>query len=383
MVRASLDRHAPLHRRGQDVLADRAGLHRWPAPQRRPRRGDGDVPARARLSGHRQPPGHRQGSVTLGSRGAGRRAVAVGGGTGLPRVLSALLALGFDVAAVVTMADDGGSSGLLRRELGILPPGDVRNCLVALAAEPGGTLARVFGYRFAQGEGLAGHALGNLVIAALADVCGGFPEAVAETERLLGCRGQVLPSTLDDVLLHALDSDGREVRGQAAVARSASPVARVYLEPASPGAYPPVLDVLRQADLVVVGPGSLYTSIIPNFLVGGVADALRACSGTRVYVCNVANQRGETSGMDAAGHVKALMAHGLAGALDAVVVHDCPGHAVPEGVEPVCAGAESLARIRALGCEVVGADLADADGLHHSVDALMRVLAEVDRVVHR
>lgn len=315
--------------------------------------------------------------------GAGRRAVAVGGGTGLPRVLSALLALGFDVTAVVTMADDGGSSGLLRRDLGILPPGDVRNCLVALAAEPEGTLARVFGYRFEQGEGLTGHALGNLVIAALADVCGGFPQAVAEAERLLGARGHVLPSTLVDVLLHALDSEGREVRGQANVARSASPVARVYLEPESPDAYPPALDALRSADLVVVGPGSLFTSIIPNLLVGGVPDALRACAGTRVYVCNVANQRGETSGMDAADHVEALEAHGLAGAIDVVVVHDCPGHELPEGVEPVCAGAGSLERIRALGCEVVGADLAEADGLHHSVEGLKRVLVEVDRVVHR
>lgn len=310
------------------------------------------------------------------------RAVAIGGGTGLPVVLRVLLDLGFEVTAVVTMADDGGSSGALRRELGMLPPGDARNCLVALA-DAGSPLARAFQYRFDRGEGLAGHALGNLVIAALADTAGGFPEALEVAGGLLGARGRVLPSTLEDVLLHALDADGREVRGQANVARSGRPVARVCLEPEHPIAYPPALEAIASADAVVIGPGSLFTSVIPNLLVAGVADALRRCGGERVYVCNVANQRGETYGMDAEAHVRSMLDHGAGGAIDTVLLHRCDPDAAGAGAETVCVGAGAVTRIEGMGPRVHLAELADlADTCHHSVTALRAALGEVLGVLH-
>lgn len=305
---------------------------------------------------------------------AARTAVAIGGGTGLPLVLRCLLRGGFQTTAVVTMADDGGSSGQLRRELGILPPGDIRNCLVALAA-PGNELARVFQYRFAEGQGLAGHALGNLIIAALADLEGSFARAVEEAGRLLGARGRVLPSTLEDVVLSARDAAGRLVTGQAKVARSRGPIRRVCLEPEAPAAYPPALAAVREADLIVIGPGSLFTSIIPNFLVAGMAEAVRASDATVVYVCNVANQRGETNDMDAADHVDALVSHGLEGAIDvALMSRPLEDPSVP--CVPV--GADTVARIEAHGIRPVMAPLADpAFPVHHDPDLLFAALAEV------
>lgn len=307
------------------------------------------------------------------------RAVAVGGGTGLPNVLWCLLELGCDTTAVVTMADDGGSSGHLRRELGMLPPGDARNCLVAMAEDPDSPLARVFSYRFPHGEGLAGHALGNLIIAALSDLEGSFPDALCVAGDLLGARGRVLPSTLDDVVLVAEDVEGGRVVGQANVAESTSPIASVRFvgdEPAE--AYPPAVAAIRSADLVVVGPGSLFTSILPNFLVHGIADALRACRGKVVYVCNVANQRGETGGMNAADHLAALVRHGLEDVFDLVLVHDSDRFPLRGAVEPVRGGVREAVAIRAMGVDVVLADLADpADPRHHERRRLLRALEEV------
>lgn len=304
----------------------------------------------------------------------GRKAVAIGGGTGLPLVLRCMLRAGFDPTAVVTMADDGGSSGHLRRELGMLPPGDIRNCLVALA-EPGSQLAPVFQYRFPSGEGLAGHALGNLIIAALADLEGGFGEAVDAAGRMLQVRGRVVPSTLANVVLSGWDSAGRLVIGQAQVAETEGPISRVRLEPGDAPAYGPALDALREADVVVIGPGSLFTSIIPNFLVRGVIDALRESEARVVYVCNVANMRGETSGMDAADHVDSLVAHGLEGLIDVALVD--------EPVEPasrrhVLAGEEQIRRIEGHGVRVVAADITDAhDPARHDQDRLLAALTEV------
>ena len=314
---------------------------------------------------------------------AGRRAVAIGGGTGLPSVIHSLLALGFDTSAVVTMADDGGSSGLLRRQLGMLPPGDIRNCLVAMAEDEGGLAARLFQYRFPNGEGLAGHALGNLVLAALADLTGSFPAAIEHAEEYLTARGHVYPSTLADVELHGVDRAGALLSGQAKLAVSPEPLECVHLEPADPPAYEPALAALRAADVIVIGPGSLYTSLIPNFLVSGIADAVAASSARRVYVCNVANMRGETGGLDAADHVDALVDHGLIGALDVVLVHDpCAPDSVlcddVAGVEPVFLDADVIARIEALGPRVVVAALADpADPVRHSRAALQRTLEGV------
>lgn len=315
---------------------------------------------------------------------AARRAVAIGGGTGMPLVLSCLVDLGFDTSAVVTTADDGGSSGMLREQLGMLPPGDARNCLIALA-EPGNPLAEVFAYRFPHGEGLAGHALGNLVIAALADIEGGFAEALDAAGALLHARGRVLPSTLTDVRLHAEDSAGRPVAGQANIARSTSALARVYLEPGDAVAYPTAVTAIEEADVVVMGPGSLFTSLVPNLLVPGIAEALARSRAKRVYVCNVANQRGETAGMDAYAHVSALRGY-VGEALDVVLVNDAArlggsllgnGGAEPE-IEMVDAGPDVVARIRREGLDVTVADVADeADRRHHSREKLRKALTEV------
>lgn len=303
-----------------------------------------------------------------------RSAVAIGGGTGLPLVLRCLLDAGFDTTAVVTMADDGGSSGHLRRELGMLPPGDIRNCLVALA-DPGNPLAHVFQYRFAAGEGLAGHAIGNLIIAALADIEGGFAEAVAAAGDLLGVRGRVFPSTLADVVLSGRDHAGNLVIGQASVAETDGPIARVCLDPAPAPGYPPALDAIREADVIIIGPGSLFTSIIPNFLVGGVLDALRGSNATVAYVCNVANLRGETAGMDAADHVDALIAHGLEESID-VAIADVPAPGTRE-VEVAC-GPAQIDRITAHGIRVVTADLVDpAVPARHDSGRLAAVLTGV------
>jgi uncharacterized cofD-like protein len=315
--------------------------------------------------------------------GAGRRAVAIGGGTGLPAVINCLLTMGFDTSAVVTMADDGGSSGLLRRQLGMLPPGDIRNCLVAMSANEDGLAARMFQYRFPHGEGLAGHALGNLILAALADLTDSFPAAIEHAENYLGARGHVYPSTLSDVELHGVDRAGALLSGQATLSVSPEPLECVHLEPADPPAYAPAIQAITSADVIIIGPGSLYTSLIPNFLVAGIAEAVRASSARRVYVCNVANMRGETGGLDAADHVAALVDHGLTGLLDVVLVHDpcAPGATLCDdvaGVEPVFADGAVIARIEALGPRVAAAVLADpTDPVRHSRAALLRALEGV------
>lgn len=304
-----------------------------------------------------------------------RSAVAIGGGTGLPLVLGCLLRGGFDTTAVVTVADDGGSSGLLRRELGMLPPGDIRNCLVAMA-EPGSQLARVFQYRFAEGEGLAGHALGNLVIAALTDIEGGFAEAVEAAGRLLEVRGRVLPSTLADVRLLGRDAAGRLVIGQANLAQSEGPVATVCIEPEPAPAYPEALEAVRSADLIVIGPGSLFTSVIPNFLVEGMTEAVMQSEATVVYVCNVGNLRGETAGMDAADHVEALVRHGLGGAIDVALVN-APASA--DDAAYVASGPAVLSRIEAHSIRTVLAEFADQDRpMRHDPERLAVALAEVE-----
>jgi uncharacterized cofD-like protein len=306
------------------------------------------------------------------------RVVAIGGGTGLPKVLRALVAIGADPTAVVTMADDGGSSGRLRRTYGILPPGDVRNCLVALA-EPDSELARVFQYRFSAGEELSGHAVGNLILASLADLDGSFPAAVTSAERMLNTCGHVLPSTLADVELHAKDATGKMIAGQALVACSPD-IAQVYLEPSEPPAYEPALDAVETADAILIGPGSVYTSLLPNFLVSGMLGALKRSPARVTYICNVANQRGETHGMDCVDHVRALLDHGLLGIVEAVVVHDTGRFPTPADspAPPVACGPEEQRRLAELGLQVIAADLVDpADPLHHDVDRLTAVLPEV------
>jgi len=209
-----------------------------------------------------------------------------------------------NLTAVVTVFDDGGSSGRLRRELGILPPGDIRDCLVALAeSEP--LMTQLFEYRF-QGGALDGHAFGNLFIASLTGVTGSLESAVKETSKVLNIRGRVLPSATEDVVLWAEFSDGTMVEGESQITRTRKRIRRVGLKPADVAPLPEVLQALGEAELIVLGPGSLYTSVIPNLLVRGVADAIRSSQARRVYVCNVMTQPGETDGFSSSDHVRVL-----------------------------------------------------------------------------
>ena len=255
------------------------------------------------------------------------RAVVIGGGTGAPVSIRTLLSMGYETSAVVAMADDGGSTGILREEANVTPPGDVRKCLAAFAEDPNDPLTRAFKYRF---EFAQNHTLGNLMLSALEDATGSFPEAIAICEKLLGARGHVYPSTLDRVTLCAHTRDGAHLVGQANACRSATALQYVWLKAAQePKPYEPALEAIKNADLIVLGPGSLFTSIIPNLLIPGVVEAIRASKGRTLFVCSLADMQGETWGLSAKEHVDALMEHGMRGLLDYVLVH-APGQLRPD-----------------------------------------------------
>jgi uncharacterized cofD-like protein len=252
------------------------------------------------------------------TQAAATQAVVIGGGTGAPVSIRALLGLGVQTSAVVAMADDGGSTGMLREHTGMVPPGDIRKCLVAMAKDPTGTWARAFKQRFSY---VNDHTLGNLMLTALTEASGSFPEAIALCGQLLEVRGKVYPSTLTSVQLTGRTRDGRHLNGQANICASQTALASVSLEPARPAPYEPALRALRQADLIVLGPGSLFTSIIPNLLVPGVLDAIAQRRGITVFLCSLADMQGETWGLNAAELVEALLEHGMRDLLDVVVVH--------------------------------------------------------------
>ena len=238
----------------------------------------------------------------------GPRIVAIGGGTGLSTLLRGLKEHTSHITAVVTVADDGGSSGRLRRELGVLPPGDFRNCLVALAeAEP--LMTQLFQYRFDGSSGLGGHSFGNLFIVALSAVTGSFEKAVRESSRVLAVRGSILPSTLANVTLKAAMEDESVVYGESNITGRRGKIKELTMEPAGVAAFEEAVKAIREADLIVIGPGSLYTSILPNLLVKGVQEAVRKSRATKVLVANVATQPGETDGYSLADHVYAIYRH--------------------------------------------------------------------------
>ena len=264
----------------------------------------------------------------------GPRIVCLGGGHGLFNLLRGLKAHTGNLTAIVTVADDGGSSGRLRNELSMLPPGDFRQCIVALSdAEP--LMARLFQYRFHQGDGLEGHSFGNLFIAAMIGVTGNFEHALRESSRVLNVRGQILPSTLTNVTLHAEMADQRVVAGEHHITEAGGGVHRVRLEPSHPVAYPEAVAAIQNADLIVIGPGSLYTSVLPNLLVPGIAAALHEATALRVYVCNVATEAGETEHYDVLSHLDAIERHVGSGILDVVLVNDRAVAATTGGVEGV------------------------------------------------
>lgn len=257
-------------------------------------------------------------------RGRGPEVVVIGGGHGQATVLRGLKAFTSNITAIVTVADDGGSSGRLRRTIGILPPGDFRNCIAALADDES-LVTRLFQYRFAHGTDLQGHSFGNLFITAMAGITGSFESALKASSQVLAVQGQVLPSTLEAVNLCAdiARDHATPVRvcGESAIPEIAGHILRVSLDPIAPRAYPGAIQAILAADLVVIGPGSLYTSLLPNLLVPGIMEALQATSAPKAYVCNVATQPGETDGYTAQAHLEALEQHIGKGIVDVVVVN--------------------------------------------------------------
>lgn len=255
----------------------------------------------------------------------GPRVVAIGGGTGMSMLLRGLKRHTSNITAIVTVADDGGSSGRLRRSLGVLPPGDFRNCLAALADDES-LITQLFQYRFGSGEGLEGHSFGNLFITAMAEATGSFEKALIESSRVLTIVGRVVPSTLQDVTLVAdlrpeAAASAYRVHGESAIPIAPGAIERVFLQPDDVPAFPDAVQAILAADMIVAGPGSLYTSVIPNLLVRDIAAAVRASRAKKVYVCNVATQPGETDGYSVLDHVRALEAHSE-GAFEVVVVNN-------------------------------------------------------------
>ncbi len=271
-------------------------------------------------------------------RERGPRIVAIGGGTGLSTLLRGIKHYTYNISAIVSVADDGGSSGRIRREMGILPPGDIRNCLAALSNDEA-LLAQLFQYRFPEGQGdLKGHSFGNLFISALAEITGSFEEAIAESGRVLAVHGRVLPSTLHDVRLVAdvmLPNFVNEVRieGESHIPQMEGNIRRVWLEPNNPPAFPQSVKAILAADLIVVGPGSLYTSILPNLLVPDLAEAIRSSRALKIYVCNVATQPGETQGYSCGDHVRALEEHVGGNLFDIILVNNCCQGKLPPNVD--------------------------------------------------
>jgi uncharacterized cofD-like protein len=314
----------------------------------------------------------------------GYKIVAIGGGTGLSTLLRGLKRRTSNLTAVVTVSDDGGSSGRLQKELGVLPPGDIRNCLVALADDEA-LVTDLFRYRFTEGEGLSGHSFGNLFLAAMSGITGNFDRAVKESSRVLNVVGRVLPATLGVVRLCAELDDGSIVEGESRISAATRPIKRVFFDPLAAAPLDEVIEAIRDADAIVLGPGSLFTSIAPNFLVSRIAREVADAHAVKMYVCNVMTQPGETDGMTAADHVEALLANAGERVCDYVIVNDQPplrlreAYAL-EGQVPVEPDTE---RIAALGLEpVTAAVIGETETVRHDPDKLATVvLGIVDRTV--
>jgi len=292
----------------------------------------------------------------------GPKVVAIGGGTGLSRLLLGLKAHTQNLTAIVSVGDDGGSSGRLRQEFRVLPPGDVRNCIAALA-EADEEMRRLFQYRFEEGSGLEGHSFGNLFIVALSAITGSFEEAVRATSRILAVRGQIVPLTPVDITLGARMADGEMVWGESNITHRGKRIERLFLRPASAHAYPEALDALAEADLIVIGPGSLYTSVLPNLLVGDIREGVRRASAFKVYVSNVATQHGETDSFTVGDHVRAIIDHAGGRLIDCVLPKEWMSAAV-------AADGDLPAEVRICWDDVVQSD----KRYHHDPDKLAAAL---------
>ena len=258
---------------------------------------------------------------TRRSRGRGPRIVVIGGGTGLSVLLRGLKDYTDNLTAIITVADDGGSSGRLRRELGVLPPGDFRNCLVAMSDRES-VLTDLFQYRFDQGNGLKGHSFGNLFIVAMTNVTQSFEQALYESSRVLAVHGQIVPATVANLSLSARLKDGQRVTGESTITERGGEIERLFIDPPEAEANPWAVEAIGEADLIVVGPGSLYTSILPNLLVSGISAAVGDAQVTKVYVCNVATQQGETGGYAVSDHLEALQRHTFPTLVNYVLAND-------------------------------------------------------------
>ena len=277
------------------------------------------------------------------------RIVVIGGGTGLSVMLRGLKEKPVHITAIVTVADDGGSSGILRSELQIPPPGDIRNVLMALAdVEP--LLTKLLKYRFTNGNGLAGHSLGNLMLAAMTDITGDFVTGVRELSRVLAVRGRVLPAAAHGTVLKAVMSDGSIVTGESMIPKARGKIKRVFIEPAGAEPLPEAVEAIREADAIIIGPGSLYTSIMPNLCVQGLADAVLQSEAIKMFVCNVMTQPGETDGYTVSNHLDAITEHIGEDLFHYVIVNngDIPDDVLEryaeEGSEAVIVDYEELSR---------------------------------------
>jgi len=332
------------------------------------------------------------------------RIVALGGGTGLSTLLRGLknhiarrkkdsvrMPIA-DLAAVVTVTDDGGSSGRLRRDYRVLPPGDIRNCMVALSKDES-LLRSLFQYRFSAGAGLRGHSFGNLFLTALSEITGDFVEAVRLAGQVLAIRGRIFPSTTQMVTLKAEMMDGSIVAGETKIAAANKHIRRIRLVPRRVRPFPATLEAIRTADLILVGPGSLYTSIIPNLLISGVAQAIRRSRATRVYIGNLMTQPGESQGYSAADHVRAIYAHTRPGLFDWIVLNHAPisprllRRYRAQRAEPV---RNDIPELQRMGLRCIFDDLVEEDGAlenlrggvaRHDAGRLTRLVLE--EFIHR
>ncbi len=293
----------------------------------------------------------------------GPRIVVIGGGTGLSVLLSGIKVYTNNITAVVTVTDTGGSSGRLRDELDILPPGDIRNCLVALAdAEP--LIRDLFQYRFEEGEGLKGHSFGNLFITALSMVTGDFEKAIRESSKVLAIRGRVLPSTLDKITLVGEFADGTKAEGETNITEIRKAIKRISLRPANCRATDEAIEAIKNSDLIIMGPGSLYTSILPNLLIKDISSAILEADAYRIFVINVMTQPGETEKYTASDHLRALISHTNPGMVDACFINT---QVIPKAILDRYRLTDSYpvevdwAKIREQGYEVVGAEILKFD----------------------
>ena len=307
----------------------------------------------------------------------GPKLVTIGGGTGLSMLIHGLKSYTTNITAVVTVADDGGSSGRLREEFGMLPPGDIRNCLVALAdAEP--LMQQLFQYRFATDSALHGHNFGNLFLTAMTQITGDFQKAIQASSKVLAIRGHVVPSTASKVRLVAEHDDGTVTVGESRISQAPIPIRRLYLEPAGAVPTQEALTAIREADAIILGPGSLYTSIIPNLLVEGFVEAIVQSKALKIYVCNVMTQFRETAGFKASDHVRALVTQTNPGIIQVCLINTKP---VPssllekyqkEQAVPVIADADD---IRALGYQVVAESVISTENyVRHDPEKLAKLI---------